>query len=71
MEPETFTCVSIEGENIVFNDDFKNFSSAIESALEGNDERIIKGFPISTADYNMIKEYLESCDYKPHEYEWH
>ena len=71
MDDETFTCVSIENENIVFKEEFKNLASTIFDALEDNEERIVSGLEVSTAVYTMMKEYLESCDYKPNTYEWY
>ena len=71
MDPE-IKLVSTEGDEITFKESFKDFAKAVYDAIEDGDEKTLTGFAISTATLNLIKDYLESCNYEPKDdYAWY
>jgi len=71
MDQKTITCVSTEGVDVEFKEDFKNLSKVAYDTLEEGDDNTVKGLAISTASYNMIKDYAESSNYNPETYDWY
>ena len=71
MDVKNITFVSTEGDNIEIKEEFKDLAATVAETLESGDEMTIKGFAISTATYNIILAFLESCNYKPSTYDWY